>query len=235
MSIAARRGYTPDDERDFKGQSLYKLSSAAADLSYLLNHGYPIKGASAFVGNHFLLTERQRLAIVRIISPEAAIKARRGKEQPFNTLAGETVNIDGFNTIITLEVALSGSPVLKCMDGTIRDLAGLRGTYRIIDKTDTAVRLIIRELRQLGVKKADFWLDAPVSNSGRLKSYITEISEENGFDADIENINDVDRKLCGLPNVITSDSIILDHCQSWINLNKRILTSLQDIFEIEII
>lgn len=235
MSVAARRGYSPEDERDFKGQSLDKLSAAAADLSYLLNRGYPVKGASAFVGNHYLLSERQRLAIVRIISPEAAITKRREKERPYNTLAGETVNIDGLNTIITLEVALSGSPVLRCMDGTVRDLAGLRGTYRIIDKTDTAVRLIILELRQLGVKGANFWLDAPVSNSGRLKSRIAEIAEETGFDVDIENINDVDRKLCDLPNVITSDSVILDHCQSWVNLNKRILASLQDKFEIEII
>ena len=36
-------------------------------------------------------------------------------------------------------------------------------------------------------------------------------------------INDVDRVLQKLENVITSDAIILDKCQSWINLNKTII------------
>lgn len=58
----------------------------------------------------------------------------------------ETVHIDGFNSVITLEVALSGSPVFVCRDGTIRDLAGLRGTYRIIDKTEDAIELILQKL-----------------------------------------------------------------------------------------
>ena len=43
----------------------------------------------------------------------------------------ETVHIDGFNTIITLEVALSGSHVFCCRDDVLRDLAGLRGTHAL--------------------------------------------------------------------------------------------------------
>lgn len=65
-----------------------------------------------------------------------------------------------------------------CMDGTYRDLAGLRGTYRLIDKTDAAIRLILSELQRLSVNRAVFWLDAPVSNSGRLKTRIAEIAEK---------------------------------------------------------
>lgn len=61
------------------------------------------------------------------------------------------INIDGFNTVITLEVALSASLLLKCMDGTIRDLAGLRGTYCLIDKTDTAILLIGNILGKSGI------------------------------------------------------------------------------------
>ena len=71
-------------------------------------------------------------------------------------------------------MALSGSPVLYCMDRTIRDLAGIRGTYRIIDKTEPAVDLLIAELIGLGVNTAHFYLDAPVSNSGRLNALIAQ-------------------------------------------------------------
>ena len=55
------------------------------------------------------------------------------------------------------------------MDGTIRDLAGLRGTYKLIDKTDRAINLIGEYLQKLKIKKVVFYLDSPVSNSGRLK------------------------------------------------------------------
>lgn len=90
------------------------------------------------------------------------------------------LNIDGFNLIITLEVALSGSPILLGKDGVFRDLAGLRGTYRLIDKTDTALNLIGKILRELNVPWVRFYLDSPVSNSGRLKSKILGLSEQWG-------------------------------------------------------
>lgn len=53
------------------------------------------------------------------------------KECRADELQGRTVYIDGFNTIITLEIALCQSLLLQCMDGTIRDLAGLRGTKAV--------------------------------------------------------------------------------------------------------
>ncbi|NRZ57417.1 hypothetical protein DZE42_000556 [Clostridium beijerinckii] len=201
-----------------------KLYKAGHDLYYLLNQGYSIKGASVFVGNHYLLSERQRLALVRAISSAKNIKVRRDKEVKSN-LEGSIVNIDGFNTIINLEVALSESVLLKCMDGTIRDLAGLRGTYRLIDKTQIAIMLIGEMLEKNKVGKAIFYLDAPVSNSGKLKERILELLNEFSFEVRVENINNVDANLEISDNVITSDAIILDKCKSWINLNKKIIES----------
>ena len=141
MSTVVKRGYSPNDQKEFGDQSIEKLYKAGKDLQYLLNQGYHIKGASVFVGNHYLLSERQRLALARAISADESIRIRSEKEIQ-NIPYGSTVNIDGFNTIITLEVALSESLLLKCVDGTIRDLAALRGTYRLIDKTETAIILI---------------------------------------------------------------------------------------------
>ena len=57
-----------------------------------------------------------------------------------------------------------------------------------------------------------------MSNSGRLKALIADIGEEFGFELDIQILRDVDRSLYGRENVITSDSVILDHCISWVNL-----------------
>ena len=222
MCKVVKRGHFPSDEKEFTGKHLDKLYKAGQDLYYLLNQGYNIKGASIFVGNHYLLSERQRLALTRAISSEKNIKSRKDKEVRDN-LGNSTVNIDGFNTIITLEVALSNSLLIKCMDGTIRDLAGLRGTYRIIDKTELSIMQIGETLEKHKIKKANFFLDAPVSNSGNLKKKIEELLKNFVFEVEVLNINNVDATLETLDNVISSDAIILDKCKSWINLNREIL------------
>ena len=225
MSTIVKRGFCPTDEKEFGSESIDKLLKAGQDLKYLLNQGYGIKGASTFVGNHYLLSERQRLALVRAISPNESIEKRKNKEVR-EISEGSVVNIDGFNTIITLEVALSDSLLLKCMDGTIRDLAALRGTYRLIDKTDTAIILIGEALEKHNIGKAVFYLDKPVSNSGRLKQRITELLSQFSFEVQTEIINNVDSVLEKLDNVITSDAIILDKCKSWINLNASIMSEI---------
>lgn len=222
MCKIVKRGHFPSDEKEFTDKHLDKLYKAGQDLYYLLNQGYNIKGASVFVGNHYLLSERQRLALSRAISSEKNIKIRKEKEVKDN-LENSIVNIDGFNTIITLEVALSNSLLIKCMDGTIRDLAGLRGTYRIIDKTELSIMKIGETLEKHKIKKANFYLDAPVSNSGNLKKKIEELLKNFDFEVEVMNINNVDSTLEILDNVISSDAIILDKCKSWININREIL------------
>ncbi|MBS7130826.1 DUF434 domain-containing protein [Clostridium paraputrificum] len=222
MSKITRRGYVPTDEKEFKNQNLYKLYKASDDLLYLLNRGYKIKGASTFVGNHYLLSERQRLALVRGISKYDDVIKRKDKEIT-NLSNIEVVHIDGFNTIITLEVALSNSLIIKSMDETIRDLAGLRGTYSIIDKTEIAIKLIGEFLLEHKIKKAIFYLDKPVSNSGRLKMKILELFEGSELQIEVENIDNVDSILQSKENVVSSDAIILDNCISWINVNRNII------------
>lgn len=222
MSKIVKRGYIPEDKEQFGTISLNKLKKASKELLYLLNSGYSMKGTSTFIGNHYLFSERQRLALARSIATNVAVEKRRAKEI-VGDFQNQIINIDGFNTIITLEVALSGSLILKGMDGTYRDLAGLRGTYRIIDKTEKAIKLIGEKLEEYKIAKAYFYLDSPVSNSGSLKVRILEILEEYKFEVEVKIITNVDSTLEVLENVITSDAIILDKCKSWINLNKEII------------
>lgn len=216
-----KRGYKPKDGTEFGSKkAAQKLNAAAEELYYLLNRGYDVKSASTFIGNHYLLSERQRLALVRIISPEQALQIRREKELQ---KAPQNLVFDGFNTIITLEVALSGSLLLEGMDQTIRDLAGLRGTYRIVDKTQKAVDLLLKRLQLMEVKHALFYLDQQVSNSGRLRALLLERSMEYATQVDVELHTQVDSQLSGLEHVVTSDAIILDKCKNWYNFNARLI------------
>ena len=172
-----------------------------------------------------MLSERQRLALVRGVSSLEHTKARKQKEVT-GSLSGKTVHIDGLNTIITTEVALSDTVLLKGMDGSIRDLAALRGSYRLIDRTEQAVRLIGKYLEEKQAEKAIFYLDAPVSNSGRLKGHILEWLSDMPFLVDVAVIHAVDTTLETLDCVMTGDAIILDKCKSWVNGNLWILENL---------
>ena len=215
-----KRGYVPKDTIEFGSKAAAKLNGAAQELAFLLDRGYDTKSASTFVGNHHLLSERQRLALARITSPHAALEARERKRL---REAPEALVLDGFNTIITLEVALSGSLLLEGMDSTIRDLAGLRGTYRIVDKTVRAVELLLGRLETLGVEEALFYLDQQVSNSGRLRALLLDKAEGRSVGVQVELHPGVDGVLSRMENVVTTDAIILDKCGSWYNLNREII------------
>lgn len=223
MYKAVKRSYVEKDRKEFSSESLSILKKAAYDVYFLLNRGYKVKTATTFIGNHYLLSERQRLFLSRSISSKADLKMRAEKELSVHKLEGQTVHVDGFNTIITLEVALSGSLLLRGQDNTIRDLAGLRGTYRIIDKTVYAIHYMLKALCNCNIEKAFIYLDAPVSNSGSLKKLILELSSQYEIEIQVDIRPDVDSTLEKLTHVITTDAIILNRCISWINLNAYII------------
>ena len=218
----AKRGYVPEDESNFSAEAVEKMKTASRHISWLLDEGYDLKQATVFVGNHFLLSERQRLAIMRSVASRQQILERKRKQVSIEALTGKEVWIDGFNIIITLEVLLSDSLLFVCMDEAVRDLAALRGTYRLIPETAEAVMMLFDVLQEARVSKVNILLDEPVSNSGRLKTLIAETAEGNyAFDLNIQICRDVDRTLYQKEYVITSDSVILDHCVSWVNLTAE--------------
>ena len=221
--MQAKRGYVPKDNRYFCDEALATLRAASEHVCYLINHGYGLRQASTFVGDHFQLSERQRVGIVRSVATDEQLALRRAKEVSLEQLRGQDVWIDGFNAIITLEVMLSDSTLLACMDGAIRDLASLRGTYRIIPATADAVRLLFDALGDAGIRKASVLLDQPVSNSGRLRQLLEDAGGEYPFALDARVEGAVDRQLYGKERVISSDSVVLDRCTSWVNLTARCL------------
>ena len=205
----AKRGFVPEDVKNFSPQALEIMRTASRHVCYLANEGYDLKQATTFVGNHYLLSERQRLAIMRSVATQVQIENRQKKQVPMTALSGREVWIDGFNTIITLEVLLSDSILFSCMDGTIRDLAALRGTYRLIPETEKAILMLFELLQEAEVSRVNILLDQPVSNSGRLKTCMAEIGEEYPFALDIQILREVDRDLYdGGENVTFSGTIL---------------------------
>lgn len=89
--------------------------------------------------------------------------------------------------------------------------------------TDVALRLIGKTLRKLSVPEVLFYLDAPVSNSGRLKTRILECAHEWNIPVYAELVPNADVVLSNMERIVSGDSIILDRCISWFNLSKIIV------------
>ena len=83
----AKRGYVPKDEKEFSPAAVETLRGASRHICYLINEGYEIKQASTFVGNHYSLSERQRLALARSVATEEQLKRRKCKEK-IGTVSG---------------------------------------------------------------------------------------------------------------------------------------------------
>lgn len=212
------RGAHPEDAKLFGAAVLPKLRAASDEVSWLLGRGYRLEPALRAVGEHHQLDARQRLAIQRTACSPQAAESRRRKRLDAEGAAAGPWQIDGFNLIISLEVALSGGLLLRGGDGALRDLAGLRGSYHPVTETEDALVLLGAALTRYRAPAVQLWLDAPVANSGRLRARILEHAAAWPCPVVVELVPDADRALQGAERVVSGDSVVLDACASWLNL-----------------
>ncbi|HNR35128.1 MAG TPA: DUF434 domain-containing protein [Candidatus Hydrogenedentes bacterium] len=222
------RGKHPEDNKLFADDCLPVLREAVADLSLFLSKGYPPDPSLALVGDHFQLDIRQRRAVGRAACSDEAIERRKAHRVPVETLKGSRVIIDGYNFLIMIESLLGGGILIRGRDGCVRDLASIHGSYRYVEETVPAIDLAGRVLRLFGVGHAEWLLDAPVSNSGRLKSLLLDQAAERGWAWDARLSRNVDAVLAQSREiVVTSDGWILDRAQRWVNLADHLVERLK--------
>ncbi len=220
------RGANPEDAELFAAGHIGGLRSAVADYSLLLSKGYAPKSSLKLVGDRFSLTDRQRLAVMRCGCSDTQLATRLEHEVKVSELEAEAIVIDGYNVLITTEAALSGAPIFHSRDSCYRDLAGIHGSYRKVTETIPAIELIAKCLRDLRIESALWLFDSPVSNSGRLKTIIGSLAEENGWPWEIELLPNPDVKLIETDmTAATSDSDVLDKCGKWTNLTAHIIAA----------
>ncbi len=218
MSGGQQRGAGPEDPELFGPKAVPRLRTSAMDLHWLLGRGYALASALALVGNRHALDARQRLALQRSACPPDELRSRRSREMAPEAVRGRTLHLDGFNLVVTLEVALGGGVVLRGTDGCLRDLAGLRGSYHLVEETPVAIDALGACLARLQPEGCQVLFDAPVSNSGRLRELLLERSRDWPFPVDAELVGDPDPILATRTGVATSDAMILDRCGQWANL-----------------
>jgi len=218
------RGPHPEDGRLFAVSQRPSLRLAVEEYAWLLTRGYAEDSALALVGNRHSHTERQRVAVRRSTCSDQSLHRRRQSERPLVRCTEQPLGIDGYNLLITIECALSGGVILIGRDGNYRDLASVHGTYRRVEETRPAVELISEHLEEAGIRSVDWYLDRPVSNSGRLKALMAEVVSVGRVRWNIELVDSADPVLAAYDGVVaTSDSWILDRCTAWVNLASDII------------
>ena len=213
------RGPHPEDARLFAAAAWGNLQNATADMSWLLSRGYADKSTLKIVGDHYQLHNRQRMAVMRSACSDDARAFRRAHRAEVHEVRGAALYIDGFNVTTTVEAALAGGVLLLARDGCLRDVASMHGSYRKVNETPRAIELIGRTATELGIARCLWYLDQPVSNSGRLKVLIMQIAAEHNWNWQVEVVASPDKQLKETDeHIATADSAILDRCSRWFNL-----------------
>jgi hypothetical protein len=234
------RGAHPEDARAFDAEAQLRLIAAAGDFRWLLNHGYPHDSSLKLVGDRYDLLARQRTAVSRCCCSDAEAARRRSCQVAAQQLAGAALWLDGYNVLTTIEAALAGGVILAACDGTYRDMASMHGSYRKVAETLPALELLGRAIAEYRVAQCRWFLDRPVSNSGRLKGIIENMAAERGWPWAVELVADPDTVLASpaahatfeppspssRPPIVvaTADSAILDRCPAWFNLASEVVS-----------
>ncbi len=222
----SHRGPHPEDDRLFAPVVRPRLVEAVADLCWLLSRGYATPSALKLVGDRYALAARQRVAVARCACSEAERARRLAHQVDGRQVRGGRVWLDGYNVLTTIEAALGGGVVLGARDGAYRDMASMHGSYRKVAETRPALELLGRRLGELGAAQCRWYLDRSVSNSGRLKQVIEEEAASGGWRWEVELVPDPDPILSQAQEIIaTADSVILDRCQSWLNLARETIAA----------
>lgn len=221
------RGPQPKDQQLFDPPALARISSAAADLRYLLSRGYAVRSALTLAGDHLQLVKRQRQLLFRCVTSPAVAQMVRARTISAEQVSGRLLLVDGHNVLITLETAIKGGPLVCSDDGFLRDLSELHGAYRENESTSRAITLLASTLSHLAPSSVELFLDRPIAFSGRLAD---RLRSELGPAASVSLADSADAalklRLDAEPDaaLASSDSVLLhrsSHCLDLVALAVR--------------
>lgn len=216
------RGPHLHDPALFAEETIPQLRTATQDLAWLLSRGYAINSSLKIVGDRYELNSRQRTAVSRCCCSDRELARRQNHQVSVNDLQGEELWLDGYNVLTSLEAALAGGVILKSRDGCYRDMASMHGSYRKVAETIPAIEILGKFLEEWKIASCRWFLDKPVSNSGRLKTILREAAEEHGWNWAIELAADPDPLLAQCERIVaTADSEILNQADRWVSLARH--------------
>jgi len=193
------------------------LRDAALDIRYLLDRGYPQKGAVEFVCNHYRLNEESRYLLSRAVLSYEVSEKRKAKFLPCDKIKGNSIIIDGYNILIGMESIIEKKAYL-CDDGVIRDIKGVFSNYKVSESTEAAIEQILHFLKESSPDYVCILLDSKISKSGLLARTLREKIRYAGLRGDARTSDNVDYDLKNSRYIVaSSDGVIIDAAEKVVN------------------
>lgn len=193
-----------------------KFELAIDDYRYLRWKGYPEKASLKLVGDRHRLSRVERNTLFRGVIPDEIAAARKQKLVAPANVQGQSLGIDWYNVLITVESFLRGLPLFISDDGIIRDSSATHGSYRRTGLTDRALDAIIDALRALAPGGVDAFLDSPIAFSGQMAEEARDRLSRLSIPFHVTLEHSADYPLKSYSGVVaSSDSVVLD-CAAYV-------------------
>ena len=194
------------------------------DYRYLREKGYPEKSSIKLVGDRYRLSRTERNALFRGVIPDAVSDSRKRKIIDAPGIRGESLGLDWYNVLITVESHLRGLPLFISDDGITRDSSATHGSYRRTVITDRAQSAIFETLSSLAPARVDVFLDSPIAFSALMAGEIRERLSVLPLQFTVSLQHSADFPLKAYDGIVaTSDSVILDSALRVCDLPRIVL------------
>lgn len=188
---------------------------AARDFRYLVERSYAHGSALKIVGDRYQLDSTQRSMLYRGIASSEEVSLRTGKLT--HEVSGQALCIDALNVLYTVANYLYGRVLFISLDGLLRDAAEVHGAElgpspKRGEVIESAVALVVEWLSSKRPSRVDFYVDEPVSLSGRLAERLREALRSTNLAGSAQTVRSADFPLKHVENAVvaTSDSTIID-------------------------
>jgi hypothetical protein len=200
--------------------------SAINIYKQLLEKGFPQKAILKLVGDRYRLGTIERTMLYRGICTDKDALLRKSKLTFIKEIKNKTIHIDGYNIFITIGSYLNGSPVFIGNDNFLRDASEIHGKIFKTELITRAIELTFIYLKRYKVSGLKFYLDQPVSNSGKLSVMLNKNIKRFKFAGISKTLPSPDFALKQIKQgiIATSDSSIIENCNVPVfDLARRVL------------
>jgi len=207
---------------DFK-----RLCYAVIDYKYLLNRGYPQNASLQLVSNRYQLDNVHYSILYRCVHGDREAYNIRLKLVNASEVKGNSLLIDGFNVLITVESGILNEPLFIGDDGLLRDV---RKSYRRFkfqrEFHEGIVELIVRYISKLNPKDVTIVLDQQISFSGELARIFNEKVEKFNINGHSYTAKKTDVELLKYVKnciIASSDIVIVKRANKIFDLSRYIV------------
>jgi len=205
--------------------STIHLIDAIKDYSYFMEKDYPYKAILKIIGDRYRLTKVQRSVLQRGIAKKQKADSRKLKIANIDDAKRKLILIDAYNILITIKSYIDGKFLFIGNDGFLRDTSEDHGQIKNIDKMKKPCSILMDLLKTVNPEYLVFYLDSPISNSGKLSHHLLSLLKKYMVNGKSEVVRSPDHLLSNSKKgiVCTSDSVIIDKQSKVIDLAYQTL------------